>query len=346
MLVLGIETSCDETSVALVENNVILENLVYSQIETHKVFGGVVPEIAAREHLKRLPILFVELLEKTNLRVEEVDGIAVTKGPGLIGALLVGVSFAKGLALRYNKPLVGVNHIEGHVFANYLVYPELKPPFIVLMVSGGHTLILKVERNKGFTIIGRSVDDAVGEAFDKIARLLGLGYPGGPEIDKIAKFGNPSAFHFPRPKLQDNDYDFSFSGLKTAVLYELQRLKKNLLGESEKLPDEIVADLAASAQEAMIDVLVYKVTKAARDHGIGKIVIAGGVAANSRLRERLKETPEFEFFLPPLNLCSDNAAMIARAGIELLKKGHTDDLKLEPKPNFFEMIKPNTLENT
>ncbi|ODN30680.1 tRNA (adenosine(37)-N6)-threonylcarbamoyltransferase complex transferase subunit TsaD [Fervidobacterium thailandense] len=342
MLVLGIETSCDETSVALVEDNAIVENLVYSQIETHRVFGGVVPEIAAREHLKRLPILFLELIQKTNVKLEDVDGIAVTKGPGLIGALLVGVSFAKGLALRYGKPLVGVNHIEGHIFANYLAYPELKPPFIVLMVSGGHTLILKVETTEEFTIIGRSVDDAVGEAFDKIARLLGLGYPGGPEIDKVAKLGNPQAFQFPRPKFHDDDYDFSFSGLKTAVLYEIQRLRKGRLSDTDKLPQEIVADLAASAQEAMIDVLVHKVTKAARDHGIEKIVIAGGVAANSRLRERLKETAGFEFFLPPLELCSDNAAMIARVGVELLKKGHSDDLKLEPEPNFFEMLKSGT----
>lgn len=338
MLVLGIETSCDETSIALVEDNKIVENLVYSQIEIHKVFGGVVPEIAAREHLKRLPILFVELFQRTTIKPEDVDAIAVTKGPGLIGALLVGISFAKGLALRYGKPLVGVNHIEGHIFANYIAYPELEPPFVVLMVSGGHTLILKVEETRGFTVIGRSVDDAVGEAFDKIARLLGLGYPGGPEIDRVARHGNPRAFQFPRPKLQDNDYDFSFSGLKTAVLYEIQRLRKRAPSDTEPLPQEIVADMAASAQEAMIDVLVHKVTRAAQDHGIQKIVIAGGVAANSRLRERLKERTEFQFFLPPLELCSDNAAMIARVGVELIKKGHKDDMNLEPEPNFFEMI--------
>jgi N6-L-threonylcarbamoyladenine synthase len=201
MIVLGIETSCDETSIALVEDNKVIVNLVYSQILTHKKFGGVVPEIAAREHLKKLPALFNQLLSETQVDISQIDGIAVTKGPGLIGALLVGVSFAKGLALRYNKKLVGVNHIVGHVYANYLAYSELKPPYIVLMVSGGHTLILKVESEGNIKLIGRSVDDAVGEAFDKIARLLNLGYPGGPEIDRVAKLGNPKAFHFPRPKI-------------------------------------------------------------------------------------------------------------------------------------------------
>jgi N6-L-threonylcarbamoyladenine synthase len=194
MLVLGIETSCDETSIALVNNNDVILNLVYSQIQTHKKFGGVVPEIAAREHLKKLPILFSQLLKETQIDINEIDGIAITKGPGLIGALLVGVSFAKGLAIRYNKPLVGVNHIVGHVYANYLAYPELRPPYIVLMVSGGHTLILKVNESMHIKIIGRSVDDAVGEAFDKVARLLGLGYTGGPEIDRISKDGNPKTF--------------------------------------------------------------------------------------------------------------------------------------------------------
>lgn len=333
MLVLGIETSCDETSIALVNNNDVILNLVYSQIQTHKKFGGVVPEIAAREHLKKLPILFSQLLKETQIDINEIDGIAVTKGPGLIGALLVGVSFAKGLAIRYNKPLVGVNHIVGHVYANYLAYPELKPPYIVLMVSGGHTLILKVNELMHIKIIGRSVDDAVGEAFDKVARLLGLGYPGGPEIDRISKDGNPKAFGFPRPKMYDPDYDFSFSGLKTSVLYEIKRLKNAGI---EELPFK---DLAASAQEAMIDVLLHKTTKAAKDFGIKNIVLAGGVAANSRLREKLAEyTLEFNFFIPPLEFCSDNAAMIARAGMALLEDGKNDGLGLEPSPNLFEMI--------
>ncbi|MGQ9856978.1 MAG: tRNA (adenosine(37)-N6)-threonylcarbamoyltransferase complex transferase subunit TsaD [Fervidobacterium sp.] len=333
MLVLGIETSCDETSVALVNNNDVILNLVYSQIQTHKKFGGIVPEIAAREHLKKLPLLFSQLLKETQIDINEIDGIAVTKGPGLIGALLVGVSFAKGLAIRYNKPLVGVNHIVGHVYANYLAYPELRPPYIVLMVSGGHTLILKVNESMHIKIIGRSVDDAVGEAFDKVARLLGLGYPGGPEIDKLAKEGNPKAFNFPRPKMYDPDYDFSFSGLKTSVLYEIKRLKN---AEIEELP---IKDLAASAQEAMIDVLLHKTTKAAKDFGIKNIVLAGGVAANSRLREKLAEyTPELNFFIPPLEFCSDNAAMIARAGMTLLESWKNDGLRLEPSPNLFEMI--------
>jgi len=332
MLVLGIETSCDETSIALIDGNKVIANLVYSQIQTHRKFGGVVPEIAAREHLKKLPLLFSQLVEETQINISTIDGIAVTKGPGLIGALLVGVSFAKGLAKRYGKKLVGVNHIVGHVYANYLAYPELQPPYIVLMVSGGHTLILKVDNNLKISIIGRSVDDAVGEAFDKIARLLGLGYPGGPEIDKTAKTGNPKAFQFPRPKMYDSDYDFSFSGLKTSVLYEIRKLET---GGIKELP---VNDLAASAQEAMIDVLLYKVTKAAKENDISNIVLAGGVAANSRLREKLSEySSNFNFYIPPLEYCSDNAAMIARAGLELLKEGKDDGLTLEPSPNFFEM---------
>lgn len=338
MLVLGIETSCDETSVALVEDSKVLSNLVYSQIQVHKKFGGVVPEIAAREHLKKLPVLFSELIDEVGIDISQIDGIAVTQGPGLIGALLVGISFAKGLALRYNKPLVGVNHIVGHVYANYFAYPELKPPYIVLMVSGGHTLILKVSLENEIEIVGRSVDDAVGEAFDKIARILGLGYPGGPEIDRISKNGNPRAFNFPKPKMYDPDYDFSFSGLKTSVLYEVKKLLKEDYTQ-ENLP---IADLAASAQEAMIDVLIHKVTKAAQDNGIKDIVIAGGVAANSRLREKIQEySGKLNFYTPPLEYCSDNAAMIARAGIEKLKKGKNDGLKIEPVPNFFEMMSKN-----
>ncbi|MGB4263061.1 MAG: tRNA (adenosine(37)-N6)-threonylcarbamoyltransferase complex transferase subunit TsaD [Fervidobacterium sp.] len=339
MIVLGIETSCDETSVALVEDNSVIENLVYSQIPTHRKFGGVVPEIAAREHLKKLPILFSELVDRTNIRMEELDGIAVTKGPGLIGALLVGVSFAKGLALRYRKKLVGVNHIIGHVYANYLAYPELKPPYIVLMVSGGHTLIFNVLNSEDMKIIGRSVDDAAGEAFDKISRLLGLGYPGGPEIDYYARKGNPNAFPFTRPKIYDPDFDFSFSGLKTAVLYEIHCLKK--VGYTEEtLP---INDLAASAQEAILDVLLHKVTKAAKENNVKSIVFAGGVAANSRLRQKIDElSKHFNFYLPPLEYCSDNAAMIARAGIERLRKGNDDGLSIEPSPNFFEMMMERT----
>lgn len=338
MIVLGIETSCDETSVALVSENKVFSNLIYSQIQVHKKFGGVVPEIAAREHLKRLPLLFSELSKEaktSGIEISDIDGIAVTKGPGLIGALLVGVSFAKGLSLRYNKPLVGVNHIIGHVYANYLAYPDLKPPYVVLMVSGGHTLILNVQDNSDIRIIGRTVDDAVGEAFDKIARLIGLGYPGGPEIDRIAKNGDSKRFNFPRPKMYDPDYNFSFSGLKTAVLYEIKRLLAEGYSQ-ENLP---IADLAASAQEAMIDVLLHKVTKAAENFGLKNIVIAGGVAANSYLRTKIIDySDKFNFYVPPLEFCSDNAAMIARAGLDLLKNGVNDRLDLEPKPNFFEMI--------
>jgi len=323
---LGIETSCDETSVAVLENEKVLSNIVFSQISIHKKFGGVVPEVAARHHLLNLPIIYEKALEEAGISGKQINAIAVTYGPGLIGALLVGLSFAKGLALRYEIPLIGVNHIIGHVYANYIAYPDLKPPFIVLMVSGGHTEILKVEENK-IEVLGKTVDDAAGEAFDKVARILGLGYPGGPEIEKISKAGDPNKFNFPRPMLNSNDYNFSFSGLKTSVLYTVQELKN-------KIP---VADIAASFQEAVIDVLLKKTFKAARNNGINKIVLAGGVAANSRLREKaqiLGKKFNYKILIPPLEYCTDNAAMIAMAGYHKYQNGEFDSLELEAIPNL------------
>lgn len=326
MIILGIETSCDETSVAVLENEKVLSNIVVSQISIHKKFGGVVPEVAARHHLLNLPLIYKKALEEANASGDKINAVAVTYGPGLIGALLVGLSFAKGLALRYNIPLIGVNHIIGHVYANYIAYPNLKPPFIVLMVSGGHTEILKVEENK-IEVLGKTVDDAAGEAFDKVARILGLGYPGGPEIEKVSKTGDPDKFNFPRPMLNSNDYNFSFSGLKTSVLYTLQELKDNIP----------VADIAASFQEAVIDVLLKKTFKAARNNGIKKIVLAGGVAANSRLREKAKilgEKYNYEILIPPLEYCTDNAAMIAMAGYHKYQNREFDSLELEAIPNL------------
>lgn len=326
MIILGIETSCDETSVAVLENEKVLSNIVVSQISIHKKFGGVVPEVAARHHLLNLPLIYKKALEEAKVSGDKINAVAVTYGPGLIGALLVGLSFAKGLALRYNIPLIGVNHIIGHVYANYIAYPNLKPPFIVLMVSGGHTEILKVEENK-IEVLGKTVDDAAGEAFDKVARILGLGYPGGPEIEKVSKTGDPDKFNFPRPMLNSNDYNFSFSGLKTSVLYTLQELKDNIP----------VADIAASFQEAVIDVLLKKTFKAARNNGIKKIVLAGGVAANSRLREKAKilgEKYNYEILIPPLEYCTDNAAMIAMAGYHKYQNREFDSLELEAIPNL------------
>lgn len=326
MIILGIETSCDETSVAVLENEKVLSNIVVSQISIHKKFGGVVPEVAARHHLLNLPLIYKKALEEAKVSGDKINAVAVTYGPGLIGALLVGLSFAKGLALRYNIPLIGVNHIIGHVYANYIAYPNLKPPFIVLMVSGGHTEILKVEENK-IEVLGKTVDDAAGEAFDKVARILGLGYPGGPEIEKVSKTGDPDKINFPRPMLNSNDYNFSFSGLKTSVLYTLQELKDNIP----------VADIAASFQEAVIDVLLKKTFKAARNNGIKKIVLAGGVAANSRLREKAKilgEKYNYEILIPPLEYCTDNAAMIAMAGYHKYQNREFDSLELEAIPNL------------
>ncbi|ONN27414.1 protein kinase [Thermosipho affectus] len=308
MIVLGIETSCDETSVAILKDGKILSNIVSSQVEIHKKFGGVVPEVAARHHLSNLPIIFKTAIKKANISLKDIDLIAVTQGPGLIGALLVGISFAKGLALKLNKPIFGVNHIIGHVYANYITYPELTPPFIVLMVSGGHTEILKVTKDK-IEVLGKTLDDAAGEAFDKVARILGLGYPGGPEIEKIAKFGNENKFNFPKPLYNSKDYNFSFSGLKTSVLYTVRKL--------DNIP---VADIAASFQKVVTEILLHKTFKAAQEKDIHTVVLAGGVAANKYLRKKAQEKAQklgINILIPPLDFCTDNAAMIAMAGYKL-----------------------------
>ncbi len=331
MKILGIETSCDETSVAIVEDGrKILTNRIYSQIDIHKKYGGVVPEIASRNHVVKLPYVINEALEESGLGFEDIDAIGVTNGPGLVGALLVGVSGAKALAYSLNLPLIGVHHIEGHIAANFLQYPELEPPFMALVVSGGHSHLVMVEDYQTFTIIGKTRDDAAGEAYDKISRVLGLGYPGGPAIDKAAKEGNPHAVEFPRVMLEKDSYDFSFSGLKSAVLNYLNH---------KKMKDEpiVVADVAASFQQAVVDVLVEKAVHCAVEKGADKLCIAGGVSANSLLRETLKKRAEekgIRFYYPAPILCTDNAAMIASMAYYNYINGHVGDLYLNAVPNM------------
>ncbi|PLV57576.1 tRNA (adenosine(37)-N6)-threonylcarbamoyltransferase complex transferase subunit TsaD [Thermotoga sp. SG1] len=325
MRVLGIETSCDETAVAVLDDGKdVIVNFTVSQVEVHRKFGGVVPEVAARHHLKNLPFLLKETFKKID--PQTVDVVAATYGPGLVGALLVGLSTAKGLSISLKRPFVGVNHIEAHVHAVFLANPSLTPPFVVLMVSGGHTQLMRVNEDYSMEILGRTLDDSAGEAFDKVARLLGLGYPGGPVIDEVAKKGDPEKYNFPRPMMDEPNYNFSFAGLKTAVLYFLKKEK-----------DYRVEDVAASFQEAVVDILVEKTFRLARNLGIRKIAFVGGVAANSRLREKVNDRAKrwgYEVFFPPLSLCTDNALMVARAGYEKAKRGIFSPLYLNADPNL------------
>ncbi|MGV3525570.1 MAG: tRNA (adenosine(37)-N6)-threonylcarbamoyltransferase complex transferase subunit TsaD [Candidatus Sericytochromatia bacterium] len=306
MIILGIESSCDETAVAIVRNGrEILANQIRSQIPEHRLFGGVVPELASRCHFEAVNPLLASALEEAGLSWEELDGIAVTQGPGLSGALMTGVSTAQALSWHINKPLVGVHHLEGHIYANFLAFGDrLRFPLLILLVSGGHTQLIEMRGHGLYHIVGTTRDDAIGEAFDKVARLLGLPYPGGPEIDRWAQQGNPEAFDFPRSLPQSTD--FSFSGLKTALLYKIQALAKN----GAPLP---VADLCASFQAAAIDNVVAKTLRYAHEHNIPQLSITGGVSANSALRQRLQQAQNdsLEVFMPPLSLCTDNAAMIA-----------------------------------
>jgi N6-L-threonylcarbamoyladenine synthase len=308
MIALGIETSCDETSVAVVRDGVeILSNLIASQVDIHALTGGVVPEVAARKHVERLTPIIEEALRRANVSFTDIDLIAVTNRPGLVGALMVGVSAGKALAYALGKPIVAVHHLEGHIASNFLTAPDLQFPFVCLIVSGGHTDLHIVEENGKRRRLGSTRDDAAGEAFDKAARLLGLGYPGGPAIDRKAKEGNPQAIAFPRAWLEEGSYDFSFSGLKTALLRLVQQAGDTLN----------VADAAASFQEAIVDVLVQKTIRAAEEYGIPRIAVCGGVAANSRLKAAMSEEAGkrgYQLVIPPLILCTDNAAMIASAG--------------------------------
>lgn len=330
-ITMGIESSCDETSVSIIENgNKILSNTVFSQIKTHKKYGGVVPEIASREHLQSINYVVKESLEEANKSFDDIDLIAVTKGPGLVGALLVGVSYAKGLSLAIDRPLIGVNHMEGHISANYLEFEELEPPFISLVVSGGHTYLVEVLSHTEYVVIGQTRDDAAGESFDKVSRSLGLGYPGGPAIQKAAELGNPYSIDFPRVMLEKDSYDFSFSGLKTAVL--------NYLNKEKMAQNEInINDVAASFQQAVIDVLVEKSIRLVKEKKYDKFVLSGGVAANKPLREELSKKLkklDVKFYYPPLSLSTDNAAMIAAAGYYNYLEYGADDLKLNVIPNL------------
>ena len=346
--ILGIETSCDETAAAVVaDGREVISNVIYTQIPTHTLYGGVVPEIASREHVLKINQVIKKAVEDAKVTWDEISAIAVTYGPGLVGPLLIGVSTAKALAYAKNIPLVGVNHIEGHICANYLVDTgdlwndesqdkdsdvtnEITPPYMCLVASGGHSHIVRVDDYTKYTIIGRTHDDAAGEAFDKVARAIGLGYPGGPKVDKLAREGDPSAIDFPRASVGDSKYDFSFSGIKSAVL--------NYLNGAEMKGLEVnTADVAASFQQAVIDVLADHTIQAALDYGMKTVALAGGVAANSLLRTTMKERAEakgLKFHCPELIYCTDNGAMIAAAGYHEFIAGRRADLYLNAIPNL------------
>ncbi len=330
-LVLGIESSCDETSASVIKNGrYIMSNIISSQVDLHKQYGGVVPEIASRKHVELIMPVIDQALSEAKVSLQEIDAIGVTYGPGLVGALLVGLTAAKAIAFTSGKPLIGVHHIKGHIAANYLQYPELEPPFICLVASGGHSHIVHVRDYNEFEILGQTRDDAAGEAFDKISRAIGLGYPGGPLIDKYAAQGNSSAVKFPRVHFDDGSLDFSFSGLKTAVLNHLNRLEQT--GEPVNIPD-----IAASFQQAVVDVLVENTINAAKMKGVSKIALAGGVAANSQLRKDMKDKAGkqgIEVMYPGLVLCTDNAAMIGCAAYYEYIRGERASWDLNAVPGL------------
>lgn len=331
ILILAIETSCDETSAAVVKNGrEVLSNIISSQVDIHKKFGGVVPEVASRKHLENINIVIDEALSEAEVSLKNIDAVAVTCGPGLVGALLIGLTTAKAIAYSSNLPLIGVNHIEGHIAANYIEHKELEPPFTCLVASGGHSHIVFVSGYNKYEVLGRTRDDAAGEAFDKIARALGLGYPGGPLIDKLAASGDAGAIDFPRAFLEEESFDFSFSGLKSAVL--------NYLNSKKMKGEEInPADVAASFQEAVADVLSAKLVKAAIEKKSQYAVLAGGVASNSRLRELLKQRGEqagVKVLYPSPILCTDNAAMIGCAAYYRYIYGIRSDFTLNAMPNL------------
>lgn len=331
LVTMAIESSCDETSAAiLLEGRQVLSNIIASQIKVHEVFGGVVPEIASRHHLDNINRVTDEAMKEAGISMEEVDLIGVTCGPGLVGALLIGLATAKAFAFAAGKPLVGVHHIQGHISANYIEHQDLEPPFMALVISGGHTSIVEVTDYNQCHVLGGTRDDAAGEAFDKVARVLGLGYPGGPLIDKIARAGNPQAIPFKRVFLEKDSLDFSFSGIKTGVLNYLN-------GEKQAGREVNRADVAASFQQAVLDVIVAKTIHAAVKMNKDKIVLAGGVAANSRLRQMMTEACEKEgirLYVPSPVLCTDNAAMIGCAAYYQYQAGITHDLSLDADPNL------------
>lgn len=325
MIILGIETSCDETAAAVIKDDgKILSNIIASQISVHSKYGGVVPELASRKHVENILPVIRESLNKAQITLRDLDGIAVTKGPGLVGSLLVGISVAKAMAYALKIPFVGINHIQGHISAVFLEKEFPDYPFLALVVSGGHTHLYLAERFNRYRLWAQTRDDAAGEAFDKVAKLLNLGYPGGVIIDKLAKEGDFRAIHFPRARMSDNSNDFSFSGLKTAVLHYVKQLSKD-----EK--SKILPDIAASFQEAVVDVLIEKIKNASNSLKVNNVVVAGGVAANSRLRKRLfelAETEKISLFIPHPSLCTDNAAMIGVAGSNFLEMNFNQDLTM------------------
>lgn len=329
--ILGIESSCDETSAAIVMNGrKVLSNVIYSQIEIHQPYGGVVPEIASRNHVKKIGTIVERAFQDAGLTYEDIDAVAVTYGPGLVGSLLVGLSFAKAFSFAAGKPLVGVNHIEGHISANYIDNADLEPPYLTLVVSGGHTHLIQVDDYDSYRILGQTRDDAAGEAFDKIARTLKLGYPGGPAIDQAALLGNPEAVDFPRAYLEEGSFDFSFSGLKSAVLNYLNGL--NMKGESYR-----VEDIAASFQMAVVDVLVDKTVAAAKTTGLANVCLSGGVSCNSLLRKKMRERCQEEGLVlhyPAATYCTDNGAMIAGAGYYKFRQGLVAPEDLTADPNL------------
>lgn len=324
MLILGIDTSCDDTSASVVEDGRrILSNIVSSQHEIHRKYGGIVPELASRRHIEMIWPVVDEALSKAQAGLEDISAIAVCYGPGLIGSLLVGVCFAKSLSYVYNIPMVAVNHLEGHIVSSFLAEPEPQFPFLALIVSGGHTCLYRAEGFGVYKELGRTRDDAGGEAYDKVAKLLGLGYPGGPIIEKAAEKGNPRAIKFPRAFLKDS-FDFSFSGLKTAVKIEVEKLRTSRL----------INDIAASFQSAVIDVLIEKTISAAKKEELKRVILTGGVAANMALREnivKIAAEEDIKVYLPPRHLCTDNGAMIASAGFYHFKAGKLANLDLNPK---------------
>ena len=324
ILTLGIESSCDETSVAIVKNGrEILSNIIDTQIPIHEKYGGVVPEIASRNHIEAISRVTKKALEEANITYDDIDAITPTYGPGLVGALLVGLSYAKALSFATNKPLVGVNHIQGHIASNYITYKDLEPPFLCVMMSGGNTQLVHIKNYTEFEVLGKTRDDAIGEAFDKVARVVGLGYPGGPKIDKLAKEGNPNSIDL--PKTHFDNLDFSFSGIKTAVI--------NL---HHKNPDVNKADLCASFEKTVTEILIENTKRALKQINANTVVLAGGVSANSYIRnEFLKlEEKNIKVYMPDLKLCTDNAAMIASAGYYNFINGNTSNLDLNAVPNL------------
>jgi len=328
IIILGIETSCDETAASVVKNGQeILSNIVASQIDIHKEFGGVVPELASRKHIEAINLVVEFALNEAKVSLDDITACAVTYGPGLVGALLIGISFAKGLAYSKDIPLIGINHLEGHIYATYLENPQLSLPAIALVVSGGHTELIKVNEGEKYELLGRTIDDAVGEAFDKAAKLFRLGYPGGEIIDQLAKKGNSETVKFPRPLWRRHGFDFSLSGLKTSLI--------NLWKSEQQIFS--LEDISASFQEAIVDVLVDKTVTAAKEHHIKNIILCGGVAANSRLKERLTnqaQEKEMTVFYPSPKLCTDNAAMIAGLGYVKYQKHQFASLSLNANPNL------------